>query len=102
MAEKKSEYGKVLRRCVDIKPGRILALPGDKPGAWWSESMNPIARSMTIRVDEVKGWKGLGAKVTGTPVTQAGVPRRNAEPVRIVVRDGSFVVFVPEDTPEDE
>lgn len=95
MKEKKTEYKRQLRRGTDIQAGRIIFIdPVDTGGdAWWRKSMKPITKPMTLRVQDVTWVKGMGVEVTGTAVTQRGDLRRNAVPVTVLVREGSFIVF---------
>lgn len=94
----KSEYDRMLRRGIDIQVGRLIAIDPKYGGkSWWRKSMREVRKPMTLRVQNVEWFKGLGVVVTGTAVTQRGDLRRGAEPVEVLVREGSFLVFCHDD-----
>lgn len=87
------KYAHCGQKIGQIEQGRLLTLTETRNVRHY-DSGESVRKLMSIKVEEVTQLTGARAAViTGTSVTNSGEPRKNGVKHKLLVAEGSFVVW---------
>lgn len=81
------------RKIKDLETERLLTFT-DGGSVCSYTTGQPIKKRISLSLTEVSELRGTGAAVVeGIPVNRGGTPRKNGNPRRLIVTEGSFLVW---------